>query len=151
MKIENELHQKTFNNIYHKLALNLMFTNNWLLESQVRILKPYSFTQPQYNVLRILRGSQDTPLTVNSIIERMLDRMSNVSRLVDKLLEKGYVSRSQSTDDRRAVDILITKKGLDILAEIDELQVVWEKSYTEISESDAKKLNDLLDDLRTKK
>jgi DNA-binding MarR family transcriptional regulator len=150
MKIEKELHQDKFNNVHHKLALNLMFTNNWLLESQVKILKPYSFTQPQYNVLRILRGSQSTPLTVNAIIERMLDRMSNVSRLVDKLLEKGYVSRSQSVDDRRAVDILITKKGLDILAEIDEQQEEWEKSFTNLSESDAKKLNDLLDALREK-
>lgn len=148
MKIEKELHQKTFNSVYHKLALNLMFTNNWLLESQVRILKPYSFTQPQYNVLRILRGSQGTPLTVNAIIERMLDRMSNVSRLVDKLLEKGYVSRSQSVDDRRAVDILITKKGLDILDEIDEQQAIWEKNYTKMDVNDAKKLNELLDSLR---
>lgn len=150
MKIEKELHQEEFNNVYHKLALNLMFTNNWLLESQVRLLKPYSFTQPQYNVLRILRGSKNVPLTVNSIIERMLDRMSNVSRLVDKLLEKGYVSRSQSSDDRRAVDILITKKGLDILAEIDEQQAAWELTYTKISDTEAKKLNDLLDSLRTK-
>lgn len=148
MKIEKELHQKNFNSVYHKLALNLMFTNNWLLESQVRILKPYSFTQPQYNVLRILRGSQGTPLTVNAIIDRMLDRMSNVSRLVDKLVEKGYVSRSQSVDDRRAVDILITKKGLDILEEIDEQQEIWEKSYTKLDATDAKKLNDLLDGLR---
>jgi DNA-binding MarR family transcriptional regulator len=148
MKIEKELKQNQFNNVNHKLALNLMFTNNWLLESQVRILKPYSFTQPQYNVLRILRGSQSEALTVNSIIERMLDRMSNVSRLVDKLLEKGYVSRSQSSDDRRAVDILITDKGLEILKEIDEQQEIWEKTYTKISEEDAKKLNELLDQLR---
>ncbi len=148
MKIEQELHQKTFNSVNHKLALNLMFTNNWLLESQVRILKPYSFTQPQYNVLRILRGSQDQPLTVNAIIERMLDRMSNVSRLVDKLVEKGYVKRTQSVDDRRAVDILISKKGLSILEEIDEQQQIWEQKYTKISEDDAKKLNDLLDELR---
>ncbi len=148
MKIEKELKQESFNNIRHKLALNLMFTNNWLLESQVRILKPYSFTQPQYNVLRILRGSQNEVLTVNAIIERMLDRMSNVSRLVDKLLEKGYVKRTQSSDDRRAVDILITQKGLDILAEIDEQQEIWEQNFSNISEDDAKKLNDLLDTLR---
>ncbi len=148
MKIEKELKQVNFNNLRHKLALNLMFTNNWLLESQVRILKPYSFTQPQYNVLRILRGSQNEPLTVNAIIDRMLDRMSNVSRLVDKLLEKGYVMRSQSTEDRRAVDILITKKGLEILEEIDEQQEIWEQSFTNISDADAKKLNDLLDTLR---
>ena len=148
MKIEKELKQESFNNIRHKLALNLMFTNNWLLESQVRILKPYSFTQPQYNVLRILRGSQNEVLTVNAIIDRMLDRMSNVSRLVDKLLEKGYVKRTQSSDDRRAVDILITQKGLDILAEIDEQQVIWEQNYSNISDEDAKKLNDLLETKR---
>jgi DNA-binding MarR family transcriptional regulator len=149
MTIEKEINQKTFNNEFHKLAVNLMFSNNWLLDSQLRILKPYSFTQPQYNVLRILRGSQNEPLTVNAIIERMLDRMSNVSRLVDKLLEKGYVERSQSSMDRRAVDIIITKKGLDILAEIDEQQAIWEASYSKISESDAKKLNNLLDSMRS--
>jgi DNA-binding MarR family transcriptional regulator len=149
MKIEKELHQNTFNSINHKLALNLMFTNNWILESQSRLLKPYSFTQPQYNVLRILRGSFPEPLTVNSIIDRMLDRMSNVSRLVDKLLEKGYVHRAQSTDDRRAVDIIISEKGKEILAEIDELQSVWEVNFSTISPEDAEKLNDLLDILRS--
>ncbi len=149
MKIEKEINQKSFNNVYHKLAVNVMFTNNWMLDSQVRLLKTYSFTQPQYNVLRILRGSQGTPLTVNSIIERMLDRMSNVSRLVDKLLEKGYVQRTQSTDDRRAVDIIITNKGLQILKEIDELQAVWEKNYTNLSEEKATLLNELLDELRS--
>jgi MarR family transcriptional regulator, 2-MHQ and catechol-resistance regulon repressor len=149
MIIEKELHQKTFNSINHKIALNLMFTNNWLLESQSKILKPYSFTQPQYNVLRILRGSFPEPLTVNSIIERMLDRMSNVSRLVDKLVEKGYVHRTQSTDDRRAVDIIISKKGMEILAEIDVLQNQWESNYTKITEEEAVQLNDLLDKLRS--
>jgi MarR family 2-MHQ and catechol resistance regulon transcriptional repressor len=150
MKIEKELRQEKFNNIYHKVALNLMFTNNWLFEGQNRVLKPYSFTQPQYNVLRILRGSPNEALTVNAIIERMLDRMSNVSRLVDKLLEKGYVTRSQSSDDRRSVDIMISQKGLDILEEIDEQQEIWEKSFTTMDENDAKKLSDLLDKLREK-
>lgn len=149
MKIEKEINQKSFNNIYHKVAVNVMFTNNWMLDTQVKLLKTYSFTQPQYNVLRILRGSQGTPLTVNTIIERMLDRMSNVSRLVDKLLEKGYVQRTQSTDDRRAVDIIITARGLQILKEIDELQAVWEKNYTNLSEEKATLLNDLLDELRS--
>lgn len=148
MKIEKELRQKYFNSIYHKLALNVMFSNNWIMESQLRILKPYQFTQPQYNVLRILRGSYPNPLTINAIIERMLDRMSNVSRLVDKLLEKGYVERQQSADDRRAVDVLITQKGMNILAEIDKQQERWEKQYTKLSEEEAKQLNELLDKLR---
>ncbi len=148
MKIEKELRQKYFNSIYHKLALNVMFSNNWIMESQLRILKPYQFTQPQYNVLRILRGSYPNPLTINAIIERMLDRMSNVSRLVDKLLEKGYVERQQSADDRRAVDVVITQKGMNILAEIDKQQERWEKQYTKLSEEEAKQLNELLDKLR---
>jgi DNA-binding MarR family transcriptional regulator len=148
MKIEKELRQKNFNSNYHKLALNIMFTNNWIMEGQLRILKPYQFTQPQYNVLRILRGSYPATLTINSIIERMLDRMSNVSRLVDKLLEKGYVARVQSADDRRAVDVSITQKGLDILAEIDRQQERWENSYTKLSDEEAKQLSDLLDKIR---
>jgi MarR family transcriptional regulator, 2-MHQ and catechol-resistance regulon repressor len=150
MKLEKELSQKQFNNIYHKLALNIMFSNNWIMEGQTKILKPYQFTQPQYNVLRILRGSYPTPLTINSIIDRMLDRMSNVSRLVDKLVEKGYVDRTQSTDDRRAVDIVIMKKGLDILAEIDKKQEKWEANFTTISEDEAKQINNLLDKMREK-
>jgi DNA-binding MarR family transcriptional regulator len=148
MKIEKELRQKYFNSVYHKLALDVMFSNNWLMESQLRILKPYQFTQPQYNVLRILRGSYPEPLTINSIIERMLDRMSNVSRLVDKLLEKGYVQRSQSADDRRAVDVVITQKGMDLLAEIDKQQVKWEADFTKLSEEEAKQLIELLDKMR---
>jgi DNA-binding MarR family transcriptional regulator len=150
MKLEKELSQKQFNNIYHKLALNIMFSNNWIMEGQTKILKPYQFTQPQYNVLRILRGSYPTPLTINSIIDRMLDRMSNVSRLVDKLVEKGYVNRTQSTDDRRAVDIVIMKKGLDILAEIDKKQEKWEANFTTITEDEAKQINNLLDKMREK-
>ncbi len=88
MKIEDEIKQDKFKSEYQKLAINLIFTGNWINSKNAELLKPYKLTSQQYNLLRILRGQYPKPVTVNLLIERMLDKMSNASRIVDRLVKK---------------------------------------------------------------
>ena len=149
MSIEKDIkQQKPFKSPYQKLVVNILYTNNWMNSDHMNILKPFDLTAQQYNVLRILRGQYPNPITVNGIIERMLDKMSNASRLVDKLLLKELVSRCDNQDDRRACDVRITQKGLDVLKEIDVLQENWETSFSNLTPEEAGTLSDLLDKLR---
>jgi DNA-binding MarR family transcriptional regulator len=133
------------------MVLNILFTSNWITSINTDRLKKHKITPPQYNILRILRGQHPKPATVNLLIERMLDKMSNASRLVDRLKEKGMVDRTINAIDRRACDVKISKKGLDLLTKIDKEQEEWEESYTNITKVEAKELNRLLDKLRGKK
>ena len=113
-----------------------------------RQLRPFGITQQQYNVLRILRGQNPEPASVGLIQERMIDRSSNASRLVDKLHDKGLAVRKTCKKDRRQVDILITQKGLDLLAQLDESQDMDLNSPIKLSETEADQLSNLLDKLR---
>ncbi|GGD58099.1 MarR family transcriptional regulator [Emticicia aquatilis] len=149
MSIEKDIkQQKPFKSTYQKVVVNIMYTSNWMSSEQQGLLKPFDLSAQQYNVLRILRGQYPNPITVNGIIERMLDKMSNASRLVDKLLLKGYVSRCDNADDRRACDIRITESGSQVLKQIDEIQATWEKSNHFLSDEEAETLSRLLDKLR---
>ena len=112
------------------------------------LLKPFGLTAQQYNVLRILRGQQNNPMTVLGITERMMDKMSNASRLVDKLLEKKLVLRRECPQDRRAVDVMILPAGLSLLEEIDHVQLAWEKNFAGISTDKMDQLNEILDEIR---
>jgi len=146
--IGEEIRQKKFLSEYHKMTLNIVYTGNWITSINGERLKKHRLSPPQFNILRILRGQHPQPATVNLLIERMLDKMSNASRLVDKLKEKGLVAREISANDRRACDVVITKKGLDLLSKIDKEQEEWEESFSGITKSEAKELNRLLDKLR---
>ncbi len=148
MSIEQDIKQESFKSAHEKAVVNIVYTNNWLAGLQMDVLKPYDLTLQQYNVLRILRGHYPKPITVIGIIERMLDKMSNASRLVDKLLLKKLVIRHECPNDRRAVDILITQKGLDVLTELDSMQKFWEEKLYGLSEAEANQLSDLLDKMR---
>lgn len=148
MSLENDIKQSNFKSPYSKAIVNIIYTNNWLQSLQVKIFKPFDLTLQQYNVLRILRGQYPKPTTVIAIIERMLDKMSNASRLVDKLLAKELVIRKLCPHDRRAVDVIITEKGMNVLAEIDLLQSQWEVKLHGLDESEALQLSNLLDKLR---
>ncbi len=151
MSIEKEIKQtKPFRSSYQKVLVNLLFTTNWINTEQSAILKPHGLSPQQYNVLRILRGQHPAPITINGIIERMLDKMSNASRLVDKLLGKDLVTRTDNISDRRACDIRITEKGLQLLYTIDDLQTKWEASLQGLSPEEAAQLSDLLDKMRNK-
>jgi DNA-binding MarR family transcriptional regulator len=148
MKLEDAIKQPRFRNEYHKLVVNLMYTYGWLNALQLARFKPYGISPQQYNILRILRGQYPNPATINLLIDRMLDKNSNASRLVEKLRVKKLVERTTCPDDRRAVNVLITKKGLELLKELDENEKELRKDFSALSEKEAKVVNDLLDKLR---
>jgi len=148
MSIEKDIKQANFKSPYSKAVVNILYTNNWLQSLQVEVFKPFDLTLQQYNVLRILRGQYPNPITVIAIIERMLDKMSNASRLVDKLLAKELVIRRLCPHDRRAVDVIITEKGLELLGKIDTLQSQWEDKLSGLTEIEALQLSNLLDKMR---
>lgn len=148
MKLEEEIHQKSFSNEYHKAIVNLIYTYNWVTEHQEKLFKPYNITSQQYNVLRILRGQYPKPATIKLIRERMLDKMSDASRIVEKLRVKGLVERTTCPSDRRNVDVVITREGLEILAGIDKYNHIMEERMSSLNEEEIRCLNDLLDKLR---
>ena len=127
MGIAEDIKQKKFKNEFSKAIINLVYTNSWLNQKHVALFKPFGLTSPQFNILRILRGQHPKPSTVNMLIDRMLDKSSNASRIVDKLEEKGLVVRKQCSDDRRAVDVYISTNGLHLLGEIDIVLETWQK------------------------
>jgi DNA-binding MarR family transcriptional regulator len=149
MKIEEAIQQSAFRSVHQKAIVNLMFTNGCVGYAQNEILKPFGISLQQYNVLRILRGQHPKPATVSLINERMMDKMSNASRLIDKLLAKELVTRFECPKDRRAVDVGITEKGLLVLQEIDQIQLTFEERlHTFLSEEEAQQLSTLLDKIR---
>lgn len=148
MKLEEEIKQNKFKNEHHKLGVNIIYTANWLTNHHNRNCKEYDISPEQFNILRILRGQFPNPATVNFLIERMLNKMSNASRLVEKLRKKGFVERKICKEDRRACDIVITKKGLNLLDELDKAEKEWIKLFSHIPKKEAKKVNEVLDKLR---
>lgn len=148
MKLEEEIKQSKFKSEYHKLGVNIIYTANWLTHHHGKHCKEHDITPEQFNILRILRGQYPNSATVNLLIERMLNKMSNASRLVEKLRKKGFVERKICKQDRRACDVIITEKGLEVLAELDKLENKWNKELSSLSEGEAKKLSTLLDKLR---
>jgi DNA-binding MarR family transcriptional regulator len=149
MRLEEEIKQnKKFSNEFEKLAVNILYTSSWLEAQNIQRFKPFGISPQQYNVLRILRGSSPKPLMLSDISSRMIDKNSNATRLVEKLRLKGFVKREVCENNRRQVDISITKKGLDLLSEIDTINDNWGESFKGITKSQAEALNHALDQLR---
>lgn len=148
MGIAEDIKQKSFKNEYSKAIVNLIYTTSWLNQQHIAFFKPFGLTTPQFNILRILRGQHPKACTVNLLIDRMLDKSSNASRIVDKLEEKGFVIRKKCKNDRRAVDVLISEKGLQLLKEIDASMDAWQSEIRKLSEEESEILNGLLDKLR---
>jgi DNA-binding MarR family transcriptional regulator len=148
MEIGKEIKQEKFRNEHHKLVINILFTSSWLGALHASNLKPFGISTQQFNILRILRGQHPKPATVNLLIDRMLDKNSNASRLVEKLRTKNLIERATCPEDRRAVNVVITKKGLDLLTELDKQEVVFLKGLKNLSSEQAQQLNFLLDTLR---
>jgi DNA-binding MarR family transcriptional regulator len=151
MKIEEAIQQKRFSSEHEKMIINILYTGKWLDYQESAVFKTFGLTQPQYNILRILRGQYPKSATVNLLIERMMDKSSNASRIVEKLRQKGWVERSTCNEDRRRVDVVITEKGINVLEEasaaLNELHKMHNQSLTK---EEAAMLNGLLDKLRTK-
>jgi DNA-binding MarR family transcriptional regulator len=149
MKLEDEIHQhKGFQDQWEKLVLNIIFTGNWINTYQHHQLKQYDLTPEQYNILRILRGQHPEPASVNLLKARMLNKMSNASRLVEKLRQKGFTKREECQRDRRQVEVCITDKGLELLKTIENQELTPKQRFQHLSEEEASQVNDLLDRLR---
>ncbi len=148
MKLEDEIQQKKFKSETQKLAINLTYTHNWLNAHYSAMFRTSDITMQQFNVLRILRGQYPNPCSVKLIKERMLDRMSDASRIVDKLKSKELVDRRECPVDRRSVDILITDKGLELLKSMDSIDENFKGVFKTLTDEEMKTLNHLLDKLR---
>lgn len=146
--LEEAIKQKEFKDPYNKLVVNLLYTHSYLVSAQNGVLKPYDLSPEQYNVLRILRGQNGTPITVSSIQDRMLNKMSNASRLVDKLKAKHLLERRECPSDRRQVDIIITEKGLQILDDLQKSMEGFNNKVVNLTVDEAIVMNNLLDKLR---
>ena len=148
MGIEQDIQQPNFRNEFQKMGINLLFTANWLNEQIGKMLSDEGVTQQQYNILRILRGST-TPLSTLKIRERMLDKMSDTSRIVDRLIAKELVLKNTCEKDKRLVDITLTPKGLSLVDQLDQYNERIDALLKGINESEAQLMNQILDKIRT--
>lgn len=149
MKFEDAI-ESTFNDPFVKAIANVRYTSNWMSTIQNKFMSDYGLTMPQFNILRILRGSKDA-ITVNTVKHRMVEKSPNTTRLMDKLIDKGLISRERCSEDRRVVYVKITENGLDLLAKIDEGINSSDSSILipkNLSKEEALLLSDLLDKLR---
>jgi DNA-binding MarR family transcriptional regulator len=148
MGIEQDIQQPNFRNEFQKMGINLLFTANWLNEQIGKMLSEEGVTQQQYNILRILRGSA-TPLSTLKIRERMLDKMSDTSRIVDRLIAKELVVKNTCEKDKRLVDIILSPKGIGLVDQLDQYNERIDALLKGINESEAKTMNQILDKIRT--
>ena len=148
MQIDEEIKTRKFDDNYHKVIINVAYTSGWLNNLLRCQFERYNLTQQQFNILRILRGQFPNPCTVNLLKDRMLDKMSDASRIVDRLVQKGLVSRCTNKRDRRSVDIRISETGMDILKKMDAEFKASDFLKNNLTEIEAGQLSDLLDKLR---
>ena len=147
MSIEKDIQQTKFRNEYQKTVVNIIYTYNWVTEKTKQIFERGDVTSQQYNILRILRGA-GKPLSTLQIRQRMLDKMSDTSRIVDRLVKKQLVQKVICKTDRRLVDVTITDAGLQLLEKLDSYNEEMDALLGNISEEEAKMLNHLLDKIR---
>lgn len=147
MSLENDIQQTKFRNEYHKVSVNLIYTCNWMMEQHKKFFDNADITPQQYNILRILRGAGD-PLSTLQIRQRMLDKMSDTSRIVDRLVKKELVKKVICKTDRRLVDVTISDKGLSLLDSLDSSNEEMDASAGRLTEEEATTLNQLLDKMR---
>jgi len=147
MELEKEIVVEKFDCLYEKTLVNIVFTYNWINSNLKKIFDPFNITVQQYNILRILKG-QCKPATINLLKDRMLDKMSDTSRIVERLLQKELVERKICPQDRRAVDISISPKGLELLNQIDEAYEARKVFQGSLLTEEMENLNQYLDRLR---
>lgn len=147
MGLEDDIQQPQFRNECQKALINLIYSSNWASEKTNELFSTKDITSQQFNILRILRGAK-RPLSTLQIRQRMLDKMSDTSRIVDRLIKKGLVVKNVCTEDRRLVDISICESGMTLLKNMDEEIISLEDSFTQLNEEELMQLNFLLDKLR---
>jgi len=148
MSLEKDIQQVKFRNDYQKLMINIIFTHNWIMERNKQFFEKGDITPQQFNILRILRGS-GVPLSTLQIRQRMLDKMSDTSRIVDRLLKKELVKKVICESDRRLVDVTITEKGMHLLENLDSYNEELDNMLKTLNHDEARALNSLLDKLRS--
>jgi DNA-binding MarR family transcriptional regulator len=148
MKIEEEIKQTKFRNPHHKALLNLFYTAGWLEGKNRDFFKDFGITPQQFNILRILRGQLPNKISGAEIKTRMLDKNSDVSRLLDRLIAKKLAAKTQCPNDKRAADIAITEKGLHLLKQLDEKMDQTDSKVISLTAGEAVKLSNLLDKCR---
>lgn len=147
MKIQDEIKGR-FRNDYHKAVINLIYTSNYINNRFVNFLKKHGLTSQQYNVLRVLRGFGPEPRSNDFLKERMLDKSSDMSRIVERLFKKRLVERAENTNDRRRKDIRITQKGLNLLDQMNECEKEVDTLLSNLSPEELVQFNQLLDKIR---
>jgi DNA-binding MarR family transcriptional regulator len=147
MGLEKDINQTNFRNEYQKAAINLIYTYNWMHERMKGIFEKHDITSQQFNILRILRGA-GKPISTLQIRQRMLDKMSDTSRIVDRLVVKELVQKNTCINDKRLVDVSITEAGKKILEKMDAYNAKMDAIFNNLSAEEAKKLNVLFDKIR---
>ncbi|HMP99759.1 MAG TPA: MarR family transcriptional regulator [Cyclobacteriaceae bacterium] len=148
MRIEEEIKQTKFRSPYQKAGINLIYTANWLQNQQKDFFRQFRITGQQFNILRILKGQHPRSISVTDIKTRMLDKNSDVSRLLDRLTLKSLISRKVCSYDKRSMDVFITEQGIELLEKI-ELQVSQlDRFMGKLSIEEASQLSNLLDKVR---
>lgn len=147
MGIEKDISQRRFRNQQQKGIINLIYTYNWMNEQMKAFFERFDITGQQFNILRILRGA-GKPLSTLQIRQRMLDKMSDTSRIVDRLILKGLVKKIICKTDKRLVDITLTDKGKKLLERADRHETEMDAILGNLSDAEAKTLNKLLDKVR---
>jgi DNA-binding MarR family transcriptional regulator len=148
MKIEDEIKQPKFRNPHQKAVINLLYTANWLMDKNNSFFKEFGITNQQFNILRILRGQHPKKISGAEIKSRMIDKNSDVSRLLDRLIAKKLIEKSQCPNDKRAADVLITQSGLDLLELIDKKMDQTDSAVMNLTQQEAEQLSLLLDKSR---
>jgi len=149
MSLEKDIRQPIFRNQHQKATINIIYTYNWIAEHQKKFFDQESITLQQYNILRILKGAHPTPISTLQIRERMLDKMSDTSRIVDRLVAKELVNKTTCNADKRLVDVAITDKGISMLERLNQKNGEMDALLGALSEQEAEILNQLLDKIRT--
>ena len=148
MKIEHELKQKSFPDNHQKAYVNLLFTYNWLNTILRKSFAGFGITSQQYNVLRILKGSHPDQMNANEIKSVMIDKSPDLTRLIDRLVEKGLVSRRVCPDNRRKVEIGITAMGIKTISEVEPSLNQAIQPVQNLTDREAANLSKLLDKIR---
>lgn len=148
MTLEEQIKQKKFKSELEKAMVNIAFTSSYLASRLNSTFKPYNISMQQFNVMRILKGQHPEPVSINDITDRMVDKMSNASRLVEKLRAKGLTERRPCKSDRRQVDVRLTEKGLELLEQLNLKVKETHMDFSHISEEEYERLNVVLDKMR---
>jgi DNA-binding MarR family transcriptional regulator len=148
MQLQKETNIPGFENEHQKVMVNVFHTFNWCNDKMKQLIFPYDITNQQFSILRILRWQYPTPSTINFLKNRMLDKMCDASRIVDRLVQKGLVVKEPNKFDKRSVNILISEKGLELMKKMDDEINISNIVSSNLTEAEALQLNELLDKMR---